>query len=112
MVLVKKIAAYWFFLITLGLVVYFCISNLEFIYVKVPHIGEFKTRAAFAFLTIFMLGLGVSGLWFSTDLVTKSIKIRRLTKKLDKQNHSLVQADSAAKNEETTNQERQEPSNS
>ena len=81
----KKMASYWFFILIMGCTVYFCISNLDFIYVKVPHVGQFKTRAALAFLAVFIAGAGIGGAWFGLDTFKKALKLRSLNKRL----HSL-----------------------
>jgi uncharacterized membrane protein YciS (DUF1049 family) len=86
---IKKLASYWFFLVVMGLVIYFCISNIEFIYVRVPHIGEFKTRAAFAFLSAFMAGSAVGGAWFGMDTLKKALKVRSLSRRVQQLQNEL-----------------------
>lgn len=78
----KKFLSYWFFLIIAVLAVYIGISNIDYIYVRIPQVGEFKTRAAFAFLAWFVAGAGVTAIWFGMDAIKKSLRIRTLQHKV------------------------------
>lgn len=99
---VKKMAGYWFSLICSGLVLYFCLANLDSIYVRIPHIGEFNSSAALVFFLVFMAGAMFSGTWFGIDAIKKALRIRSLEKRLKQVQKQLAEKDLYAATQSTS----------
>ena len=78
----RKAGSFWFFIVVVIAAGYFSAFNLDYIYVNLPHIAEFKVRAAIAFMGAFLVGCLLSTLFFGIDSMSKSMKIRDLNKKL------------------------------
>lgn len=67
---------------TLGILAYFSSLNFDYIYVNIPWLGEFKTRAAIVFLGSFLAGSLFTYGYFGVATFRKSLKIRQLTKQI------------------------------
>ena len=99
---IRRFLGFWFFVLTLSVLLYFCLSNIEHIYIQMPHIGSFKMRAGYAFFTVFVAGTALSGLWFSGYVFKRHLKLRKLSRKVDiltKELENLKGARKAGKSE-------------
>ena len=81
---IKKLSSFWLLLLLVGAASYFSAHNLERIYVNIPHFGEFKMRAAVAFMFCFLTGATVTVVYFGWDSVKKSVQVRRMQKRINK----------------------------
>lgn len=84
----RRLASFWLMLLVFGTFGYFCMFNLDYIYVSVPHIADVKVRAAVAYLGVFFAGASVVVFFFGLDAFKKSWIIRmknRRIRQLEKQ---------------------------
>lgn len=85
----KKLGNFWLIILFVSLGGYFCIYNLDFIIVSVPLVGEFKVRAAVAYIMVFLVGCTFTTLFFGINAIktnfvlsSKNRQIQRLQTKL------------------------------
>lgn len=92
----KKLSSFWLVIILVGLVGYFSAHNLERIYVNIPQVGEFKMRAAIAFIFCFSAGAFMTVLYFGLDAFKKTLQIKRLKKQVIKLKKQLITTEKIA----------------
>ena len=80
----KRLGTFWVILIGFGILGYVCAFNLEWIYVNIPHVGEFKMRAGIVYLACFILGVSFTVVFFGLDSVKKSLEVHQRNKKIAK----------------------------
>lgn len=78
----KKLLTYWFILLIIGFLAWFCAFNTEMIFVHVPQMGEFKMRAAIVYIILFLAGCLFSSAYFGAEMVRRYFEIRTLKKRV------------------------------
>ena len=92
----KKLVNFLFLFLVLGAGGFFAAFNLDFIVVTVPYIAELRLRAAVVYIAIFLIGVGLTVVYFGVDALRKSLalaKKNRKIKKLEEKIHKLEKAD-------------------
>lgn len=79
---IRRLGSFWIVLLFCCLGGYFCLFNLDYIYVNIPQMGEFKVRAAVAYIGCFLAGASVVILFFGFELFRKSWVIRQKNRQI------------------------------
>lgn len=94
---IRRLGSFWIVLLLCSIGGYFCLFNLDYIYVNVPQMGEFKVRAAVAYIACFLAGATVVIIYFGFEIFRKSWiimqknkQIRDLENKLAASNRSFT----------------------
>ena len=67
--------------------VYFSVRNMEAIAVNLPFFGNYNIPSFVGFIAAFVLGLTVAAVYFSVELLSKSMQLRRLRRDLNGSHH-------------------------
>ncbi len=89
----RRLGAFWIILVACALGGYFCLFNLDYIYVNIPHIAELKVRAAVAFIGCFLSGASVVIVFFGFDAMKKSFIIGQKNRKIKDLERKLARFD-------------------
>lgn len=97
----RRLGSFWVILVACALGGYFCLFNLEYMYVNIPHVAELKVRAAVAFIGCFLAGATVVIIYFGFDAMKKSFIIGQKNRKIKDLERKLARLDNSTQPQST-----------
>ncbi len=83
MFFLKRLGLFWFLAAFFGFSGYFAMYNLDRVSISMPPWLEHLSIPAYlAFIIFFLMGSGVTWIYFGIEYTKKSMEVRRLTKQL------------------------------